>query len=80
MFNSIYKSIFGDLVFLGDDGKIRFKYTSLKPITWDENVHLSDDQFKEYTRKSEFNSFKSDINGKMNSIENELKEKIIKLK
>ena len=80
MFNSIYKSIFGDLVFLGDDGKIRFKYTSLKPITWDENVHLSDSQFKEYVRKSEFNSFKSDINSKMNSIENELKEKIIKLK
>ena len=80
MFNSIYKSIFGDLVFLGDDGKIRFKYTSLKPITWDENVHLSDDQFKEYTRKSEFNSFKSDINGKMNSIENELNERIRELK
>ena len=80
MFNSIYKSIFGDLVSLGDDGKIRFKYTSLEPITWDENVHLSDDQFKEYVKKSEFNSFKSDINSKMNSIENELKEKIIKLK
>ena len=80
MFNSIYKSIFGDLVFLGDDGNIRFKYTSLEPITWDENVHLSDDQFKEYARKYEFNSFKSDINGKMNSIENELNERIRELK
>ena len=51
IFLSLYKSIFQDLITDGIEFKAEVNFTEDGPeITWGENIHLTDFQFKNYVR------------------------------
>ena len=79
MFFDLCREIFGGLVKVGDDGNLTFNCT----IEWDDNTRTSiiswepdaiieDDQFREYVRSDDWNTYKETVEGQLESAESEI--------